>query len=269
MGKMMETKETILNKLRERRHTLAELSDELGLAKATVSQHLSELERMGAVHGYEDEHFRRLKYFEAVQGFDMDAVKTGFFNRFGTVIGIIIVLGVLAGVAYYSNTNTYFGQPHLHATVVSNQTTSVQPSVNSTTTVGGSPGIASVLYFSTSCTTNMAGVCYLNQSVTGKVANLQSFRFGVWAASTQNSFAIPIANVTLTITSGGAQVYQHTFPLQYQSSGWTASNVISLPPTSQPLNFSVRLYFTNGGAPISNVIIQAMAESNPSCSGCQ
>ena len=72
MSKTLETKEKILERLKSGKTTVADLSRELGLAKSTVSQHLSELERAGAVFGYEDQYFKRLKYFEINPAFDME-----------------------------------------------------------------------------------------------------------------------------------------------------------------------------------------------------
>lgn len=63
MTKVRETKQIILKKLKTGRKTVTELSEELHLTKATVSQHLSRLEKMGAVKSSVDPNYRSIKYF--------------------------------------------------------------------------------------------------------------------------------------------------------------------------------------------------------------
>lgn len=99
MSKAMETKEKIINHLKTGKKTVAELSGELNLVKSTVSQHLSELERIGAVHGYEDPHFRRNKYFELNPQFDINKIKERPIRVFLKYsLGIIAVLALLVSV---------------------------------------------------------------------------------------------------------------------------------------------------------------------------
>lgn len=65
MSKTLETKKRILRILKIRQMTISGLSRELGLTEATISQHLGELGRMGAIERIENEHFRKLKYYRA------------------------------------------------------------------------------------------------------------------------------------------------------------------------------------------------------------
>lgn len=65
MSKTLETKKRILRILKIRQMTISGLSRELGLTEATISQHLDELGRMGAIERIENEHFRKLKYYRA------------------------------------------------------------------------------------------------------------------------------------------------------------------------------------------------------------
>ena len=102
MSKTKETKEIILNKLKERKRTVTELSKELGLSKSTVSQHLSELENMGAVRGYGDEHFRSLKYYELIPQFDTSTVKARHIDDYkkallpiAAIVGVAIIAALL------------------------------------------------------------------------------------------------------------------------------------------------------------------------------
>ena len=64
MSKTMETKMQILERLEGKKKTVTQLSEELGLAKSTVSQHMSELQRMGKVREADNGWFKKVKYFE-------------------------------------------------------------------------------------------------------------------------------------------------------------------------------------------------------------
>lgn len=75
MGKTLETKKKILKMLRERDQTISELSRSLNLSTATVSQHIGELQRMGAVEKVDNEHFKRLKYYRPREEVNMNVVK--------------------------------------------------------------------------------------------------------------------------------------------------------------------------------------------------
>ena len=67
MGKILETKQRILELLSSDKKSLTELRTELGLSPSTVSQHLKELESRGAIYLVANEHFRRYKYYRAIQ----------------------------------------------------------------------------------------------------------------------------------------------------------------------------------------------------------
>jgi DNA-binding transcriptional ArsR family regulator len=86
MGKTLETKKRILSLLRKREMTMTELSDELDLSNATVSQHLSELQSAGAVEKLENEHFRKLKYYRAKGEVASDIAK------YAAAIGAIVII---------------------------------------------------------------------------------------------------------------------------------------------------------------------------------
>jgi DNA-binding transcriptional ArsR family regulator len=103
MGKTMETKEQILERLKGGRRTVTELSGELGLAKSTVSQHLDELEKMGAVKGEINPHFRRIKYFEVNPTFSAEELRGGR-GAIGVGLATIAILGLVASF-YFTNVN--------------------------------------------------------------------------------------------------------------------------------------------------------------------
>ncbi|MCL5430512.1 MAG: winged helix-turn-helix domain-containing protein [Candidatus Marsarchaeota archaeon] len=96
MSEYTKTKNEIINRLKTGRKTVAELSDELGLAKSTVSQHLSELERLDVVHGEVNPHFRTEKYFELGHGAQVGFAISTYRERL-LQLGVLVtaVLGVL------------------------------------------------------------------------------------------------------------------------------------------------------------------------------
>ncbi len=63
MSKTLETKKKIMGLLKKKEMTLSGLSEALNLSNATVSQHIDELQRTGAIERVENEHFRKLKYY--------------------------------------------------------------------------------------------------------------------------------------------------------------------------------------------------------------
>ena len=63
MGKTGDTKKRIYEMLGQRNKTLTDISNELGLAPSTVSQHLQEMLDSGAIRLVEDRP-RKWKYYE-------------------------------------------------------------------------------------------------------------------------------------------------------------------------------------------------------------
>ncbi|MDE1861110.1 MAG: winged helix-turn-helix transcriptional regulator [Candidatus Micrarchaeota archaeon] len=134
MGKTLETKKRILDLLKKKEMTITELSRELNLSTATVSQHMDELASMGAVEKVENEHFKKLKYYKASQtASSMIAIKY--------IVGAIVVIGLLAlaSVFYY-----YGHGPVVAPYISSSNNTTAQNSVQNTTVQipGGGIGTA-------------------------------------------------------------------------------------------------------------------------------
>jgi hypothetical protein len=77
MSKIGSTKNKILNLIATSNKTLSELSEELGLAPSTVSQHLQELLEVGAIVEVENEHIRKWKYYKLNPEFDYSAYGMG------------------------------------------------------------------------------------------------------------------------------------------------------------------------------------------------
>ncbi len=73
MSRTLETKKKILDLLRDRDMTITGLSAALNLSTATVSQHMEELSRSGAIERVENAHFRKLKYYR-IRGAERKAI---------------------------------------------------------------------------------------------------------------------------------------------------------------------------------------------------
>ncbi|MCL4404485.1 MAG: winged helix-turn-helix domain-containing protein [Candidatus Marsarchaeota archaeon] len=67
MSKTFGTKKRILNLLKNGNMNLTEISAALGLSKATVSQHLSELEGMSMIEPIDNSHYKKVKYYRLLQ----------------------------------------------------------------------------------------------------------------------------------------------------------------------------------------------------------
>jgi len=64
MSKMFGTKNRIVKLLSKKAMNITEISETLGLSKATVSQHISELEGMSVVEQLDNSHFKKVKYYK-------------------------------------------------------------------------------------------------------------------------------------------------------------------------------------------------------------
>lgn len=127
MSKTLETKRKILNLLKKKEMTISGLSEALNLSTATVSQHIDELQNVGAIEKIENEHFKKLKYYRAVETTGPVAA-----NYVKYIIGAVIVLA-LVSVLIYSYHPNGISAPHPALAV-----TTVATTLN-TTTVGGQP----------------------------------------------------------------------------------------------------------------------------------
>ncbi|EET90088.1 MAG: winged helix-turn-helix domain-containing protein [Candidatus Micrarchaeales archaeon] len=63
MSGTLDTKKKIVSMLRKKSMNITEISRDLGLSKATISQHISELEAMGVVEVINNPHYRKVKYY--------------------------------------------------------------------------------------------------------------------------------------------------------------------------------------------------------------
>ena len=125
MSKTLETKKRILSLLRSKDMTISELSRELALSTATISQHLDELHIMGAIEKVDNEHFRKLKYYRAKKEINPMIAKY--------IIGAIIVAILVISIYSYPLKN----KPQMQAT-----TTPASAAITNHTNIAspGAPG---------------------------------------------------------------------------------------------------------------------------------
>lgn len=110
MGKTLETKNRILKLLKEKKMTVTEISEALGLAKSTVSQHISELTDIGRVEQEDNSHFKKIKYYKTAERRVNDE-EEGKANGYAIGISVIAVIGImLFAIAYLSFRNVPINQ---------------------------------------------------------------------------------------------------------------------------------------------------------------
>ena len=95
MGKMGDTKNRILELLKQKRQTLTDISNQLNLAPSTVSQHLQEMSDAGLIRQLNDRP-TKWKYYEISNGYNVAVVRNvPGFRRVMLPISIIII-GLIA-----------------------------------------------------------------------------------------------------------------------------------------------------------------------------
>jgi hypothetical protein len=105
MGKSWHTKKKILKFIGKTTKTPGEISDSLGLAPSTVSEHLDGLESAGAVTQVDNPYVKKWKYYRVNPNFDMDnAKKAG--NGMPLIPTAMVVLLVMASFAFAILGNT-------------------------------------------------------------------------------------------------------------------------------------------------------------------
>lgn len=97
MTKTWQTKKKIIKLVSKKAKTPGEISTELGLAPSTVSEHLDELERMGAVKPVENQFIKKWKYYRANPTFNAQAApEPRRISNIQIAGALVIVLGLLA-----------------------------------------------------------------------------------------------------------------------------------------------------------------------------
>ena len=106
MGKTWHMKKRILKILSKRPCTPGEMSKLLGLSPSTVSVHIAELERMGAIERVENSYAKRWKYYRIKPGFNIEkAMSVKEVNMIplilmGVAIAAFIGVGVFIGLTH-------------------------------------------------------------------------------------------------------------------------------------------------------------------------
>lgn len=100
MSRTLETKSKILGLLKDKDMTITGLSAALGLSTATVSQHMEELSRSGAIERVENEHYRKLKYYR-IRGAENVA-----FNRYAKYFIALAILSAVSLEFYFYGLTT-------------------------------------------------------------------------------------------------------------------------------------------------------------------
>jgi DNA-binding transcriptional ArsR family regulator len=102
VSKTWQTKKKILKLISKGARTPGEISDKLGLAPSTVSEHIDELERMGAVKQRDNPFIKKWKYYEPNPNFDfrgmLNTKKTRGIPQIAAAL--VIVLGLVAFLAF-------------------------------------------------------------------------------------------------------------------------------------------------------------------------
>ena len=103
MGKVWETKKKILKLMESGRKMPSEISAALSIAPSTVTQHLKELESMGAIREIDDPFVKKWKYFELNPGFNVRTMENAEMMRMKTkskmpyfaaaVVAAVLVIG--------------------------------------------------------------------------------------------------------------------------------------------------------------------------------
>ena len=95
MGKTLETKNEILKLLKERKMTVTEISETLGLAKSTISQHISELVNTGVIDQEDNTHFKKMRYYRIVGKGAHTSEGNGVHNKYRIGISVIASIGAM------------------------------------------------------------------------------------------------------------------------------------------------------------------------------
>lgn len=102
MSKTFGTKNKIVKLLKEKPMTVTEISAVLGLSKATVSQHMAELENMSMIEQIDNPHYKKVKFYrlsDAKAGVVEQRPSTGFRKMIIPSILAILVVGIIIGAA--------------------------------------------------------------------------------------------------------------------------------------------------------------------------
>lgn len=120
MSKALETKKKIMNLLKNKQMTISEISRELSLSTATISQHMDELQEMGAVEKVDNEYFKKLKYYKPTANPSIAVAK--YVISAMVVIGAVCAVMLFAGVPGRLGTTSPLQPNGINTTSAANST---------------------------------------------------------------------------------------------------------------------------------------------------
>lgn len=103
MTKTWETKNKILKFMRSGKKMPSEICDEFGLSPATVTQHLQELEAMGAIRKVDNPFVKKWKYFEPNPEFNIKIIGNGGSmtkTKTPYIIALVAMLVAIGAIAF-------------------------------------------------------------------------------------------------------------------------------------------------------------------------
>jgi DNA-binding transcriptional ArsR family regulator len=104
MSKTWETKKKIFKFLSNGPKTPGEISQSLGLAPSTVSEHIESLERMNAIKLVENPHIRKWKYYRSNPDFSFDTfIGEGMTNKIPQIAAIVVIAAIIIGALALSS----------------------------------------------------------------------------------------------------------------------------------------------------------------------
>ena len=242
MGKTLETKKKILGLLENRKMTITELSKELGLSKATVSQHINELTRVHAVEKVDSEYFKKLKYYKTTPNYSA---------MFAKVIGVVIILGIVAyalysyqGISSYPNSHNASSKASL-TTMPVTTISYVNSSANATVTPGQISSAYSCIFLNYHMNGSIASesgfsAYALNYTVGNTTKNITDYVIG---RGSSGSFRLA-ENITQTLSEPQSfnSTRTHYYLLRYNDS------IASFQPTGVNITFSPKIFQAANGS---------------------
>jgi DNA-binding transcriptional ArsR family regulator len=111
LSKTFETKKKIMEMLKAKPMTVTQLCEQLDLGVSTISQHIDELKRIGAIKEIENEYSRKWKYYTPDSAFDESKMLNTNNVSYGRLRIFIPVIFVIAIIAVAAIMLTYYKGP--------------------------------------------------------------------------------------------------------------------------------------------------------------
>ncbi len=226
MSKTLDTKIKILKILNEKPRTVTQVSEILGLAQSTISQHIDELKESGAIEEFDNRANRKWKYYKVNKNYYYNLMNKEKNTQkeyllIKRVVAVLIVFGILAiiFIAYQTPKNTINSNTIVNAT----KTTSIASNnmVNNYTIIPIDTAMACPIIFINQ-TFNITLISYKNISYYNN--NITQF------VLPQNSSGTLYLNISKPQSSNSVIIHnfaEFIYSQQYNATNNT-SNVINL-----------------------------------------